>query len=107
MSNVPPPKSKTAIFLSLLLFEAVGKRCSCRLRDDPFDIEACNSSCIFCRLALRVVKVSRNGDDRFGDLFSEIGFGCLFHLDQDLRADLFRSEHFAFDFKDGIAIVRF
>jgi hypothetical protein len=41
-------------------------------------------------LALCVVEIRWNGDNRFSDLFAEIGFGSLFHLAQNFSADLWR-----------------
>ena len=75
-------------FFVVLLIETIGERGSSRLRDDPFDIESGDASCIFCRLTLRVVEVSGDCDHGFCDFFSEIGFCSLFHFDQDLRSRL-------------------
>ena len=43
------------------------------------------------RLALRVVEVRGDGDDRLGDLLAEVVLGGLLQLLQDLRADLRRA----------------
>jgi hypothetical protein len=63
MSNVPPPRSKTAIGLVLLLVEAVGERGRGRLVDDAQHLEAGDLAGVLRRLALGVVEVRRDGDD--------------------------------------------
>ena len=57
------------------------------------------------RLALRVVEVRRNGDDRFGDFLAEIVLGRLLHLAQDFRRDLLRRDLLAAHFDPGVAVV--
>src|SRR5579872_1220910 len=71
--------------------ETIGKRGCCWLVDDAFYFEAGNLSGVFGGLALRVVKVCRNGDDRFGDFLAEIVFGGFLQLLQNQRRDLGRS----------------
>ena len=64
----------------LLLVEAVGERGGRRLVDDSHDVEAGDLAGILRRLALRVIEIRRDGDDRLGDLFAEVGFRVGFHL---------------------------
>ena len=52
--------------LVLLLVEPVGERGRRRLVDDAHDLEAGNLPGVLRRLALRVVEVGGNGDDRLG-----------------------------------------
>ena len=61
--------------LVLLLVEAVGERRRGRLVDDPLDVEAGDPAGVLGRLALRVVEVGRDGDDRLGDLLAEVRLG--------------------------------
>src|SRR5208337_67244 len=62
-------------FLVLLLVEAVSERRSSRLIDDAQDFEASDAAGVFRGLALRVVEVSRNGDDSLRDFLAETHFG--------------------------------
>src|SRR6185369_1675416 len=58
------------------------------LIDDAQNLEASDFAGILGRLTLRVVEISRNGDDSLLDLLPEIGFGRLFHFLQDEGRDL-------------------
>ena len=76
--------------LVALLVEAVGEGRRGRLVDDPLDVEAGDAAGVLGRLALRVVEVGRDGDDRLGDLLAEVRLGVGLELLQDHRADLGR-----------------
>ena len=76
--------------LVVLLVEAVGQGRRGRLVDDPLDLEAGDPAGVLGRLALRVVEVGRDGDDRLGDLLAEVRLGVRLELLQDHRADLGR-----------------
>ena len=54
--------------LVVLLVETVGERGRGRLVDDALDVEAGDLAGVLGGLALRVVEVRRDGDDRLGDL---------------------------------------
>ena len=54
---------------------------------------------------MRVVEISRNGDNRLGHLFAEIGLGGLPHPRQDKGADLARAVALAAGLDPGIAVV--
>ena len=78
--------------LFLLLVEPVRQgRCG-RLVDDALDVEPRDAAGILRRLALGVVEVGRDGDDRLGDLLAEVGLGVTLQLLEDHRADLGRAE---------------
>ena len=64
--------------LVLLLVEAVGQRGRGRLVDDAHDVEAGDLAGVLGRLALGVVEVGRDGDDRVGDLLAEVVLGVFF-----------------------------
>ena len=89
-SNVPPPRSKTRIVWSVLLVEAVGERRRGRLVDDAEDVEAGDLAGVLRRLALRVVEVRGDGDDRLGDRLAEVRLGVGLQLLEDHRGDLRR-----------------
>ena len=67
----------------LLLVEAVGQRGRGRLVDDAQHFEAGDLAGVLGGLALGVVEVGRDGDDRLVDLAAQIGFRGLLHLLQD------------------------
>ena len=74
--------------LLALLVEPVGERGGRRLVDDPEDLEAGDLAGVLGGLALGVVEVRRDGDDRLGHpLADELG-GILGQLAQDQRGDL-------------------
>ena len=77
--------------LVVLLVEAVGERGRGRLVDDALDLEAGDLAGVLGGLALGVVEVRGDGDDRLGDLLAEVVFGGLLQLLQDLRGDLGRA----------------
>ena len=76
--------------LVVLLVEAVGERRRGGLVDDPLDLEARDAAGVLGRLALRVVEVGRDGDDRLGDLLAEVRLGVGLELLEDHRRDLGR-----------------
>ena len=59
------------------------------------------------RLALGVVEVGGDGDDRLRDLLAELGFGGLLHLLQDEGGDLLRGILLAVGFDPGVAVRAF
>ena len=67
-----------------------------RFVDDAEHFEPCDRSRVLRGLALCVVKIRGNGDDRLRDFFAEIGFGVGFHFCENHRGDLFRGEGFRF-----------
>ena len=67
-----------------------GQCCGSGLVDDALDVQTCDATGIFGGLALCVVEIRWNGDDRFSHFFAEIVFGSLLHLAQNFSADLWR-----------------
>jgi hypothetical protein len=74
--------------LGALFVEAVGQRCGGRLVDDAEDLESRDLSGLLGGLALSVVEVGGNRDDRLGDLVAEIRLGVGPELGQDPGRDL-------------------
>ena len=91
--------------LAVLLVEAVGERGRGRLVDDAQHFEAGDLAGILGGLALGVVEIGRNGDDRLLDLLAEIGFRRLLHLLQDHRRNLRGRLLLAAGLDPGVAIV--
>ena len=91
--------------LAVLAVEAVGQRRGGRLVDDAQDFEAGDLAGVLGRLALGVVEVGRDGDDRLGDLLAEVGLRRLLHLLQDEGGDLRRRVLLAAALGPGIAVV--
>ena len=72
--------------LVVLLVEAVRERRRGRLVDDALDVEARDAAGVLGGLALRVVEVRGDGDDRLGDRLAEVVLGGLLELAQHVRA---------------------
>src|SRR5918999_849735 len=89
-----------------LLVHAIGQGRRGRLIDDTFDLKPGNAAGVFSGLTLRVVKVSRDSNDRLRHLLAQIILGRLFHLHQYPRRDLGWGHLLAFDIYPGIAIIR-
>ena len=73
--------SDLAIVLGLLV-KAERQRGGGRFVDDALDFEPCDPTGVFSGLTLGIIKVSRNRDHRFGDVFAKIVLGGLFHFAQ-------------------------
>ena len=86
--------------LVVLLVEAVGQGGRRRLVDDPADLEAGDPAGVLRRLALGVVEVGRDGDDRLGDLLAEVRLRVGLQLLEDHRADLGRRVGLVADLDD-------
>src|SRR3954463_13699809 len=74
--------------LVLPLVQPVGQRRGGRLVDDPKYLESGDPAGVPRSLPLRVVEVRRNGDDRLGDLLSQLAPGVVGELAEDERGDL-------------------
>ncbi len=73
-----------------LLVEAVGQRRGRRLVDDALDLEAGDLAGVLRGLALVVVEVRGDGDDRRVDGLAEVGLRVRLELLEDHRGDLRR-----------------
>ncbi len=75
----------------LLLVEAVGERCGRGFVDQAEDFEAGDASRVFGGLALGVVEIGGDGDDRLCDRRAEVALGVALQLAEDQRGDFRRS----------------
>ena len=80
------------------LVDSISQRCCGRFVDDALDLQSGDASGILRRLTLRVVEVSRHGDDRLGDGRADICFRICFQLLQDHCGDLLRRILLSFHF---------
>ena len=76
--------------LVLFLVHAVGQRRRGRLVDDALDFQAGDLAGVLGGLALGIIEIGGDGDDRFGHFFAEIIFGRFLQLLQDQGRNLRR-----------------
>ena len=88
----------------LALVEPVGERGRRRLVDDAQHFETGDLAGVLGGLALGVVEIGRNSDDRLLDLAAEIGLRGLFHLLQNEGGNLRRRIALALDLDPGVAV---
>jgi len=95
------------ILLGTLLVKAIGNGGGSGLVDDTKDVKARDDTSILGCLALRVVEVSRHGDDGILDFTAKVSLGNLLHLDEDHGRDLLGRESLVFslelDLDQGLA----
>ncbi len=76
-----------------------------RLINDTFYIKTSNLTGIFSGLTLRVIKVSRHGNNGFRNRLAQIILGGLFHFLQNFCRNLWRCFLVALSFHPSITIV--
>ena len=76
--------------LWLSIVQAISQRRGSRFVDDPQHFKPCDPACILGRLALRIIKISRNCDHRLIHRLAEITFCILFQLHQNIRRNFLR-----------------
>src|ERR1700692_3799549 len=74
----------------LFLVQTVGQRRGRRFIYQPQNIQSGDATRVFCGLALRVIEICGDGDDRLRDLRPEKTFGIALQLAQDQRRNLRR-----------------
>jgi NAD-specific glutamate dehydrogenase len=105
MSKGAPAQIVDRDLATALLLEPIGQRGGGRLVNNAQHFEPGDPPGVFGGLALRVVEISRDGDDGLRHLFTEVGLGGLPHPGQNEGADLARAVALAADLDPGIAIV--
>ena len=93
-----------------LLVEAVGQRGGGRLVNDAQHVQAGDLAGILGRLTLRVVVVSRHGDDGLGNRFAQARLGVGLEFAKDHGGNFRRAEllglAFHIDLHSGVAVGR-
>ena len=105
-STAAQVEHRDGVFFAFLI-EAVSESGRGRLVDDALDVEASDAAGVFGRLALSIVEVSRNRDDRFGDRFAEIVFRGLLHFLKNECGNFLRRVFAIADFHPSVAVLRF
>ena len=98
ISKVPPPRSYTATRPALLFVQPVSERGGRWLVDQAKNFKASNLARVFRGLALGIVKVSGDGDDRAIDGLAEISLGPILEFAKNERGNLGRREEFVAEF---------
>ena len=78
--------------LILRFVQSVGEGSGGRFVDDPSDFKTGDLACVFGGLALSIVKIGRNGDNRFGNAMSQVRFGSFFEFAKNLCRDFLWGE---------------
>ena len=89
------------------LIDSVAQSGSGGFVHDSLDLKSCDLSGIDRRLPLVVIEVGRHGDDRFGDLLSEVFFGIVLQFLQDFRGNLFRPDMLSVEFDEAFPVPPF
>mmetsp|Transcript_8803 Transcript_8803/g.16189 ORF Transcript_8803/g.16189 Transcript_8803/m.16189 type:complete len:281 (+) Transcript_8803:1580-2422(+) len=83
---------------------AVGESGGSRLVDDALDVEPGDLAGVFGGLTLRVIEVSRNGDDSVADFLAEVVLCGFLHFSEHESSHLARGVLFALGFHPGITV---
>jgi len=93
--------------LVLFFVHTICQRGSGRLIDDPFDFQTGNTAGVFGGLSLGIIKISRYGNDRFGDGFTGKVFSRLFQFLEDKSGNLRRGILFPLDIDSRVILGSF
>ncbi len=93
--------------VGVALVKSVCESGRCRLVHDTLDVKSGDTSGVFRRLTLTVVEVSRNGDDRFGDLLAEEGLRIVFQFLKNHGGDFRRRVVFSARNDFDVAVLGF
>ena len=91
--------------VAFLFVQAECQRGRSRLIDDALDFQTGDATGVLGCLALRVVEISRHGDDCLSDGFAQIVLGGLFHLHQYLCGYFRCGEFLVAHFHPRIAVL--
>jgi len=76
-------KIKYRNFFIRFFIQTICQRCGSRFIDNPENVQSGNFSGIFCGLALTVIKICRNRNNRIGYCFAQIIFSSMFDIGQN------------------------
>ena len=95
------------LLIGCFFVHAVGQGSGSGLVDDALDLEACDFTGFFRGLALGVVEVCGDGDDRAGHFRAEVIFRRLLHFLKGHGADFLRRVQSVVDFDARRVVVSF
>ena len=84
-------KNQDILLTVLLLVKTIGNRCCSRLVNNTENIQTRDNTSILRRLALRVIEIRGNRDDRIRDRLAKIRLRCSLHLLKNRSANLLRA----------------
>lgn len=88
-SSTAKIEDEDVAFTNGLLVEAVGDSGGSRFINDTEDVQTTDGTSVLGGLALRIIEVSRDGDDGVGDVATEVRLGGFPHLGQDHGRNFF------------------
>ena len=86
--------------------QTISQCCGCRLIHDTANIQTCNFTGFFGSLALRIIKISRNGNNRFCYFLAQVIFSGFLHFLKDHGRDfLWRIQSAIYVNTNGIIVT--
>ena len=87
----PSPQIEYSNEAFCFLIQSIGKRCGRRFVDDPQNIQSSDFACILGGLSLAVIEIGGYGYHHIGNLLTQMFFGGLLYVGQDIGRDFSRA----------------